>query len=104
MNDGQLSQKNEHLQANYIVQIVLENLALADEFYCQIVNQTWQNKDRLAQHRGWKLMSDALSAIPPSPTISSYLLKYAYLIIIIIHNQILQYYLFYIAYTFFSHL
>ena len=75
MNDDNLSHKDERLQGLYIVQQCLYNQALADEFYCQLVQQTYQNNDPQASERGWKLMTSGLSAFPPSPTLNKYLLK-----------------------------
>ena len=75
MNDVQLSGKKETALGNYIVNKAIVNEKLRDELFCHICNQTWKNDDETAVARGWILMTNCLSAFPPSPVLFKYLLK-----------------------------
>ncbi len=41
-----------------------------------MISQTWKNDNEENCERGWFLMSNCLSAFPPSRTLYKYLLKY----------------------------
>lgn len=54
------------------------NVNLRDEIFIQIINQTWNNTDRMSNRKAWELMSSCLSSFPPSPYLYKYLLKYEF--------------------------
>lgn len=76
MCDSKMNDRKKKIISDYIIQKGLQNEPLRDEIYCQIANQTWMNHNSSQSEHGWLLMANCLSCIPPSQTLSKYLLKY----------------------------
>ncbi|XP_069785409.1 unconventional myosin-XVB isoform X2 [Narcine bancroftii] len=71
-----LQSRKEIILGNYIVQKGLSNPRLLDEIYCQLVNQTWNNRDMQKWKQACLLMATCLSCLRPSPELEKHLLKY----------------------------
>ena len=75
VNSNEYDSKRDKVLVDYIIQKGLMNVNLRDEIFIQIINQTWNNTDRISCRKAWELMSSCLSVFPPSPYLYKYLLK-----------------------------
>uniref|UniRef100_A0A8C8AMH8 Myosin XVB n=1 Tax=Otus sunia TaxID=257818 RepID=A0A8C8AMH8_9STRI len=66
----------EVLLGNYIAGRGLNNVALRNEIFSQVVAQTWKNPDMEHSQRAWVLMATLLSCFAPSPALEKPLLKF----------------------------
>ncbi|XP_076210005.1 myosin XVB isoform X2 [Aptenodytes patagonicus] len=76
-----IGDKNLHgwqqiLLGNYIAGRGLNNVALRNEIFSQVVAQTWKNADMEHSQRAWVLMATLLSCFAPSPALEKPLLKF----------------------------
>ncbi|XP_009322885.1 PREDICTED: unconventional myosin-XV [Pygoscelis adeliae] len=76
-----IGDKNLHgwqqiLLGNYIAGRGLNNVALRNEIFSQVVAQTWKNTDVEHSQRAWVLMATLLSCFAPSPALEKPLLKF----------------------------
>uniref|UniRef100_A0A8B9GDQ5 Myosin XVB n=1 Tax=Amazona collaria TaxID=241587 RepID=A0A8B9GDQ5_9PSIT len=76
IGDRNLHGWQEVLLGNYIARRGLNNVALHNEIFSQVVAQTWKNPDMECSQRAWVLMATLLSCFAPSPTLEKPLLKF----------------------------
>ncbi|XP_071620656.1 myosin XVB isoform X1 [Heliangelus exortis] len=76
VGDKNLYGWQEVLLGNYIAGRGLNNVALRDEIFSQVVTQTWKNPDPEQSQRAWVLMEALLSCFVPSPALEKPLLKF----------------------------
>ncbi|NXE12849.1 MYO15 protein, partial [Lophotis ruficrista] len=76
IGDKNLHGWQEILLGNYIAGRGLNNVALRDEIFSQVVTQTWKNPDIEHSQRAWVLMVTLLSCFAPSPALEKPLLKF----------------------------
>ncbi|XP_052664871.1 myosin XVB [Harpia harpyja] len=76
IGDKNLHGWQEVLLGNYIAGRGLNNVALRNEIFSQVVAQTWKNPDMEHSQRAWVLMATLLSCFAPSPALEKPLLKY----------------------------
>ncbi|XP_030361648.1 myosin XVB isoform X2 [Strigops habroptila] len=76
IGDRNLHGWQEVLLGNYIAGRGLNNVALRDEIFSQVVAQAWKNPDMERSQRAWVLMATLLSCFAPSPTLEKPLLKF----------------------------
>ncbi|NXW03016.1 MYO15 protein, partial [Fregetta grallaria] len=76
IGDKNLHGWQEVLLGNYIAGRGLNNVALRNEIFSQVVAQTWKNPDMEHSQRAWVLMATLLSCFPPSPSLEKPLLKF----------------------------
>ncbi|KAM7089285.1 myosin XVB [Ciconia maguari] len=76
IGDKNLHGWQEVLLGNYIAGRGLNNAALRNEIFSQVVAQTWKNPDMEHSQRGWVLMATLLSCFAPSPALEKPLLKF----------------------------
>ncbi|NXG66908.1 MYO15 protein, partial [Hemiprocne comata] len=76
IGDKNLHGWQEVLLGNYIAGRGLNNVALRDEIFSQVVAQTWKNPDMEHSQRAWVLMATLLSCFAPSPALEKPLLKF----------------------------
>ncbi|NWQ89731.1 MYO15 protein, partial [Burhinus bistriatus] len=76
IGDKNLHGWQEVLLGNYIAGRGLNNVALRNEIFSQVVAQTWKNPDREHSQRAWVLMATLLSCFAPSPALEKPLLKF----------------------------
>ncbi|XP_072043238.1 unconventional myosin-XV-like [Amphiura filiformis] len=77
MMEDSPSKDHEFVLGNYIAQKGINSRGIRDEIFGQLCNQTWNNPSTLANEKGWLLMTNMLSAFPPSKKLYKYLLKYS---------------------------
>ncbi|XP_037267973.1 myosin XVB isoform X2 [Falco rusticolus] len=75
IGDKSLDGWQEVLLGNYIAGRGLNNVALRNEIFSQVVVQTWKNPDMEHSQRAWVLMATLLSCFAPSPALEKPLLK-----------------------------
>ncbi|NWI60152.1 MYO15 protein, partial [Calyptomena viridis] len=76
IGDKSLHGWQEVLLGNYIAGRGLNNIALRNEIFSQVVAQTWKNPDMEHSQRAWVLMASLLSCFVPSPALEKPLLKF----------------------------
>ncbi|KFU93393.1 Unconventional myosin-XV, partial [Chaetura pelagica] len=76
IGDKNLHGWQEVLLGNYIAGRGLNNVALRDEIFSQVVAQTWKNPDMEQSQQAWVLMTTLLSCFAPSPALEKPLLKF----------------------------
>ncbi|KFZ53654.1 Unconventional myosin-XVB, partial [Antrostomus carolinensis] len=76
IGDQNLHGWQEILLGNYIAGRGLNNVALRNEIFSQVVAQTWKNPDMEHSQRAWVLMATLLSCFAPSPALEKPLLKF----------------------------
>ncbi|KFO13354.1 Unconventional myosin-XV, partial [Balearica regulorum gibbericeps] len=76
IGDKNLHDWQEVLLGNYIAGRGLNNVALRNEIFSQVVAQTWKNPDTEHSQRAWVLMANLLSCFAPSPALEKPLLKF----------------------------
>ncbi|NWI97432.1 MYO15 protein, partial [Pitta sordida] len=76
IGDKNLHGWQEVLLGNYIAGRGLNDVALRNEIFSQVVAQTWKNPDMEYSHRAWALMATLLSCFVPSPALEKPLLKF----------------------------
>ncbi|XP_008947752.1 PREDICTED: unconventional myosin-XV [Merops nubicus] len=76
IGDKSLQGWQEVLLGNYIAKRGLNNVALRNEIFSQVVAQTWRNPDMEHSQRAWVLMATLLSCFAPSPALEKPLLKF----------------------------
>ncbi|NXI99701.1 MYO15 protein, partial [Psophia crepitans] len=76
IGDKNLHGWQEVLLGNYIAGRGLNNVALRNEIFSQVVVQTWKNPDMEHSKRAWVLMATLLSCFAPSPALEKPLLKF----------------------------
>ncbi|KFP15085.1 Unconventional myosin-XV, partial [Egretta garzetta] len=76
IGDRNLHGWQEVLLGNYIAGRGLNNVALRNEIFSQVVAQTWKNPDMEHSQRAWVLMATLLSCFAPSPALEKPLLKF----------------------------
>ncbi|KFO84810.1 Unconventional myosin-XV, partial [Buceros rhinoceros silvestris] len=76
IGDKNLHGWQEVLLGNYIAGRGLNNVALRNEIFSQVVAQTWKNPDMEHSQRAWVLMAALLSCFVPSPALEKPLLKF----------------------------
>ncbi|XP_074967592.1 myosin XVB [Phalacrocorax aristotelis] len=76
IGDKSLHGWQEVLLGNYIAGRGLNNVALRNEIFSQVVAQTWKNPDTEHSQRAWVLMATLLSCFAPSPALEKPLLKF----------------------------
>ncbi|XP_057279914.1 myosin XVB [Pezoporus wallicus] len=76
IGDRNLHGWQEVLLGNYIAGRGLNNVALRNEIFSQVVAQTWKNPDMECSQRAWVLMATLLSCFAPSPALEKPLLKF----------------------------
>ncbi|OPJ88596.1 hypothetical protein AV530_003107 [Patagioenas fasciata monilis] len=76
IGDKNLRGWQEILLGNYIAGRGLNNAALRNEIFSQVVAQTWKNPDIEHSQRAWVLMATLLSCFAPSPALEKPLLKF----------------------------
>ncbi|KFQ92679.1 Unconventional myosin-XV, partial [Nipponia nippon] len=76
IGDKNLHGWQEVLLGNYIAGRGLNNVALRNEIFSQVVAQTWKNPDVEHSQRAWVLMVTLLSCFAPSPALEKPLLKF----------------------------
>uniref|UniRef100_A0A8C6JL54 Uncharacterized protein n=1 Tax=Melopsittacus undulatus TaxID=13146 RepID=A0A8C6JL54_MELUD len=76
IGDRNLHGWQEVLLGNYIAGRGLNNVALRNEIFSQVVAQAWKNPDMECSQRAWVLMATLLSCFAPSPTLEKPLLKF----------------------------
>ncbi|KAM9258484.1 myosin XVB isoform 2-T2 [Cariama cristata] len=76
IGDKNLHGWQEVLLGNYIARRGLNNVALRNEIFSQVVAQTWKNPDMEHSQRAWVLMATLLSCFAPSPALEKPLLKF----------------------------
>ncbi|NXJ74754.1 MYO15 protein, partial [Trogon melanurus] len=76
IGDKSLQGWQEVLLGNYIAARGLNNVALRNEIFSQVVAQTWKNPDMEHSQRAWVLMATLLSCFAPSPALEKPLLKF----------------------------
>ncbi|KFQ04203.1 Unconventional myosin-XVB, partial [Leptosomus discolor] len=76
IGDKDLHGWQEALLGNYIAWRGLNNVALRNEIFSQVVAQTWKNPDMEYSRRAWVLMATLLSCFAPSPALEKPLLKF----------------------------
>ncbi|NXF30213.1 MYO15 protein, partial [Nyctibius bracteatus] len=76
IGDKNLHGWQEVLLGNYIAGRGLNNVALRNEIFSQVVTQTWKNPDMEHSQRAWVLMATLLSCFAPSPALEKPLLKF----------------------------
>ncbi|KAK2528471.1 hypothetical protein Q9233_007442 [Columba guinea] len=76
IGDKNLRGWQEILLGNYIAGRGLNNVALRNEIFSQVVAQTWKNPDMEHSQRAWVLMATLLSCFAPSPALEKPLLKF----------------------------
>ncbi|XP_074900633.1 myosin XVB isoform X1 [Buteo buteo] len=76
IGDKNLHGWQEVLLGNYIAGRGLNNVALRNEIFSQVVAQTWKNPDMEHRQRAWVLMATLLSCFAPSPALEKPLLKF----------------------------
>ncbi|NXA25247.1 MYO15 protein, partial [Ibidorhyncha struthersii] len=76
IGDKNLHGWQEVLLGNYIAGRGLNNVALRNEIFSQVVAQTWKNPDMVHSQRAWVLMATLLSCFAPSPALEKPLLKF----------------------------
>ncbi|XP_049668944.1 myosin XVB [Accipiter gentilis] len=76
IGDKNLHGWQEVLLGNYIAGRGLNNVALRNEIFSQVVAQTWKNPDMEQSQRAWVLMATLLSCFAPSPALEKPLLKF----------------------------
>ncbi|NWX60008.1 MYO15 protein, partial [Promerops cafer] len=76
IGDKSLRGWQEVLLGNYIAGRGLNDAALRNEIFSQVVAQTWRNPDAEHSQRGWVLMATLLSCFGPSPALEKPLLKF----------------------------
>ncbi|NWR66241.1 MYO15 protein, partial [Bucorvus abyssinicus] len=76
IGDKNLHGWQEVLLGNYIAGRGLNNVALRNEIFSQVVTQSWKNPDMEHSQRAWVLMAILLSCFAPSPALEKPLLKF----------------------------
>ncbi|KFQ69077.1 Unconventional myosin-XV, partial [Phaethon lepturus] len=76
IGDKDLHGWQQVLLGNYIAGRGLNNVALRNEIFSQVVAQTWKNPDMEHSQRAWVLMVTLLSCFAPSPALEKPLLKF----------------------------
>ncbi|XP_069728703.1 myosin XVB [Phaenicophaeus curvirostris] len=76
IGDKSLHGWQEVLLGNYIAGRGLNNVALRNEIFSQVVTQAWKNPDMEHSQRAWVLMAILLSCFAPSPVLEKPLLKF----------------------------
>ncbi|NXF11284.1 MYO15 protein, partial [Smithornis capensis] len=76
IGDKSLHGWQEVLLGNYIAGRGLNDVALRDEIFSQVVAQSWKNPDMEHSQRAWVLMATLLSCFVPSPALEKPLLKF----------------------------
>ncbi|XP_040979342.1 myosin XVB [Aquila chrysaetos chrysaetos] len=76
IGDKNLHGWQEVLLGNYIAGRGLNNVALRNEIFSQVVAQAWKNPDMEHSQRAWVLMATLLSCFAPSPALEKPLLKF----------------------------
>ncbi|NXJ68268.1 MYO15 protein, partial [Rostratula benghalensis] len=76
IGDKRLHGRQEILLGNYIAGRGLNNVALRNEIFSQVVTQAWKNPDMEHSQRAWVLMATLLSCFAPSPALEKPLLKF----------------------------
>ncbi|KFP90287.1 Unconventional myosin-XV, partial [Apaloderma vittatum] len=76
IGDKNLHSWQEVLLGNYIAARGLNDVALRNEIFSQVVAQTWKNPDMENSQRAWVLMATLLSCFAPSPALEKPLLKF----------------------------
>ncbi|PKU38222.1 unconventional myosin-xv-like [Limosa lapponica baueri] len=76
IGDKNLHGWQEILLGNYIAGRGLNNVALRNEIFSQVVTQAWKNPDMEHSQRAWVLMATLLSCFAPSPALEKPLLKF----------------------------
>ncbi|NXR07326.1 MYO15 protein, partial [Semnornis frantzii] len=76
IGDKNLQGWQEVLLGNYIAARGLNNVALRNEIFSQVVAQAWKNPDLEHSQRAWVLMAALLSCFAPSPALEKPLLKF----------------------------
>ncbi|KFP33554.1 Unconventional myosin-XV, partial [Colius striatus] len=76
IGDNNLHGWQEAFLGNYIAWRGLNNVALRDEIFSQVVTQAWKNPDLEHSQRAWVLMANLLSCFTPSPALEKPLLKF----------------------------
>ncbi|NWS56186.1 MYO15 protein, partial [Chunga burmeisteri] len=76
IGDKNLHGWQEVLLGNYIARRGLNNVALRNEIFSQVVAQTWKNPDMEHSQRAWVLTATLLSCFAPSPALEKPLLKF----------------------------
>ncbi|XP_064007807.1 myosin XVB [Pogoniulus pusillus] len=76
IGDKNLQGWQEVLLGNYIAARGLNNVALRNEIFSQVVAQAWKNPDMEHSQRAWVLMATVLSCFAPSPALEKPLLKF----------------------------
>ncbi|NXO59617.1 MYO15 protein, partial [Aramus guarauna] len=76
IGDKNLRGWQEVLLGNYIAGRGLNNVALRNEIFSQVVAQTWKNPDMEHSQRAWILMANLLSCFAPSLELEKPLLKF----------------------------
>ncbi|KFO78479.1 Unconventional myosin-XV, partial [Cuculus canorus] len=76
IGDKSLQGWQEVLLGNYIAGRGLNNVALRNEIFSQVVTQAWKNPDMEHSQRAWVLMTTLLSCFAPSPSLEKPLLKF----------------------------
>ncbi|NWH56890.1 MYO15 protein, partial [Geococcyx californianus] len=76
IGDKSLHGWEEIILGNYIAGRGLNNVALRNEIFSQVVAQAWKNPDMEHSQRAWVLMATLLSCFAPSPALEKPLLKF----------------------------